>query len=208
MEAELIGATIGTACFVVGIQIIFYTGKFENEYSNKIDAIKVIIQAKMEKRLEEFCLKKYPNINQPEGEVKKWVEIRKDGKNVIFKETEKNSGEPVNPFELSDLVDYSTQYNEWANFLMEGKARYRQIGIIVVVFGIAIIVPSLLFGILSPNQFLTIEQYNEFISNVFGFSFLFWFIISFFLVQVVWAQRIALKKIDNVYMKVKENLDI
>lgn len=209
MEIELIGSTVGAVFFGIGVQIIFYTGKFEMEYSNKIDVIKTIIKKKLEDELDKFFKLKYTNhfignINNKKSS-NKWKKVSED----VFKtDLTVSDIEPVNPFDLNEIVEISNEYEDWANFLVESKSRLRRIGLCIIAFGVAIIAPSVYYGFIDPNNFLSATEYQNAIDSLIVFTFFVWFIIGMFLFQQGSEHGKILKMIDERYMKVKENIDI
>jgi len=193
MEIELIGATVGTALFIVGVQIIFYTKRFEDEYGDKIDAIKTILKSNIEKMLRDLFKRRYFSHIDKEDKGT-WKERSMTG--AIFSEIlSEEDKELVNPHELDNIVDASAKYNMWSNFLVNGKRIWREIGMIVILFGVIIILSSILYSFTQSEDIIL-------------FTFFFLMILGGVLFSLAMSQRENLIKIDETYMKVQEEIDI
>lgn len=193
MEIEMIGATVGTAFFIVGVQIIFFTKRFEDEYGDKIDVIKTIIKSNIEMMLRELFEKKYLSHIQKEGKGT-WKEHSMSG--AIFSEISSlEDNELSNPHELDNIVEASAKYDTWATFLVNGKKVWRQIGMVVVLFGATIVISSVVYGFTESPDIIIFAT----------FAFL---MLGTLLFNLCVIQRNNLRKIDETYMKVQEEMDI
>lgn len=196
MEIELIvgliagGVAVFTSLLIVGVQINFNTKNFEEEYSDKVEMIKVILKGRIDRLILDLLKSKMKDFKS-EG-FKNWKAVET---NVFIELLNKQEHEIVNPTELDDVIETSSQLDEWSNFIVDGKNCLRNIGILIIIFGIFILL-----------SFIVLILTEDF--GLIPLIVLIGIIIITPLIASCFERRAMLKKVDETYKKVQAGRDI
>lgn len=157
-ELIAVGTGVFTACLVVGVQLIFYTRHFEEEYGSKVEKITLITNWKLDKELIRLCKSKFGREEIPE-EFREWTsvfpetleDIRfKDESEVeVFPEYVLEEGyfELVSLKELDTIVDTVSDLKRWYECITDGKTQLRGVGKNLIYLGIIAFAGSIVYSI-------------------------------------------------------------
>ena len=130
-ELAAIAATVCTACIIVGVQIIFYTKSFEDEYKEKIDKICEIRRWELDEKVKKLCT---PYVKSKGDEIEDFNENRE-----IFPEFREDIQQGL----LDDVVKGTKEFYIWVEKISEGKRYLRRLGVLIILFGVS----AFVFGI-------------------------------------------------------------
>lgn len=195
METELMvglivgGAATFTSLLIVGIQIIFYTKTFEEEYRDKVEKIKLRLKTKIDEFILDLTTSKM-------GELLSIIQKKKDNKKINKKKIlEDFSHELIEVHELDELLEYTYKHNKWSHFMVDCKGYIRKIGVCVIVSGIIVI---LFFSL------------AVFIKNLEIISFMFFTLlfIGLFMLSNISEYHKNLKNVDKTYERLQTGLEL
>lgn len=206
-ELITVGAAIFTACLVVGVQIIFYTRHFEEEYSDKVEKITLITNWKLEKELRRLFRSKFETEEMPEGD-REWTQVfpetledirfKAEPEVEVFPEyiAEEGYYELVNLEELDTIVEMVSKLKKWFDCITNGKNQLRNIGKYLIIIGFIILTGAISYAIV-PEIILIV---------FFGYIATF---AAHKLYENIGNYRRILTEIDEAYKKVqKRSMDI
>jgi hypothetical protein len=124
-EVGFIAATVCTACIIVGVQVIFYTKSFEEEYKEKIDKIREIRRWELDEKVKKLCT---PYMKSKGDEIEDSSENRE-----IFPEFREDIRQNL----LDAVVKGAQGFYPWFDKIPEGKRYLRQLGGLIILFGVS-----------------------------------------------------------------------
>lgn len=124
-ELAAIAATVCTACIIVGVQIIFYTKSFEDEYKEKIDKIREIRRWELDEKVKKLCT---PYVKSKGDGIEDFNENRE-----IFPEFREDIRQGL----LDDVVEGTKECYIWVEKIPEGKRYLRRLGGLIILFGVS-----------------------------------------------------------------------
>jgi len=179
MNIELLGAAaIVVTLLGLGVQIIFYTKSFGEEYEKKRDAIREVKNT--------FLV----------DEIGKLIKMLKDKGSTKLTESDKqiilDEGAPIRQFEtLASIRRMAMDVEEWVGIVEYGKALIRKLGLTLIGNGVIV---AIIFSFLILDNVLIASLICIYILGPFLFL-LIYFAVGFTLI---------LKKIDIEYISVMQ----
>ena len=183
-------AAIFTSLLVVGVQIIFYTKSFEEEYGEKVEKIKFKLKNNVDRFILDMIREKLRKI---QSSVPK--DDKKENKSVFSNLLDEIPFELIEMPELDELIEMTAKHNLWSQFTVLGKKNIRRIGILIIGIGITVLF------------FSGIAIFFEDVS-VLAFMFIILFFLGVSLFSCCSDYHQQLKSIDDTYEKYQAGLEI
>lgn len=196
MQVELIVAIITaivaifTSLLVAGLNLIFKTKAFEDEYTEKVEKIQITLKTKMDRYVIDMIKNKIKNLQ--EAGFKRWKEIDTPVFSDFLNEMKYQL---VSPRELDELFAATSDYDMWSQFIIDGKKVIRIIG------GLMVFIGAYVAGVL--GLFIYLER-----SDILVIGSFFGIFIGMYTIQQVNIYRNYLKRVDETYRKVQLGIEI
>lgn len=196
MDTQLIvglivgGAATFTSLLLVGVQIIFYTKHFEDEYNNKVEKIKF----RLKTTIDEFIL------NLITSNIKELIAVslksNKNSKTLDNKKLLEEIGhELIEVHELDELLEATAKHNAWSEFMVDCKRLLRRIGICVIISGLVVLI------------FFSVTVALENI-DIIAFMIISLIFLSIFLFGLISEFHNNLKDVDKTYQRLQAGLEL
>lgn len=183
------GAATFTSLLLIGIQIIFYTKSFEEEYNEKVERIKL----KIKTEIDEFILNL---ISEKLKELLPIFKKNQGNKKISSKHLLKQiDDELIRVHELDELLESTYKHNKWSHFMVDCKRKIRTIGICIILIG------------LSVMAFSAISIYLQTL-EIFVFLLFIFFFLGMFIYGHIDEYRKNLKEVDETYERLQSGLDV
>ena len=182
------GAAIFTSLLIVGVQIIFHTKSFEEEYSNKVAKIKLKLKTTIDGQILTI-------VNRVLEELVKVKEKQGAEKISDLNISEEIINEIIEVHALDTLIEVTGSHNQWCNFIVRCKELIRRIGAAVILSGLTVLI-----------SFIFVIVLNSYDSIPFMFMILFF--IAFFLFGFIAEFRKCLMDVDSTYEKLESGLEL
>lgn len=196
MDVELmVGLIVGgsatfTSLLIVGVQIIFYTKSFEDEYYNKVEKIKL----RLKTDVDEYIIK-LTSVNI--GKIFKLAAEKKyDPKKMKIDDFyDEIKSDLIEIHELDELLDTTFKHNKWTHFMVDCKKLIRQIGSCTIICGL-IILGFFLLAVIIDNL------------EIIPFLIMALFFFGMYLLGLISSYREKLKNVDLAYERLQSGLDL
>lgn len=137
------------ALLVLGVQIIFYTRSFGDEYEGKRDAIKEVKNTLLVEEIDKLF--------ELRGGTRRGGEPPEAGVNIFVDE-----GDEVRHFEsLAEVRQLATEVEEWVGVIERGKSVIRKLGLSVIANGV--IFGAIFTVIVSSGDMVLVSYIAEYV---------------------------------------------
>ena len=182
------GAATFTSLLIVGVQIIFYTKSFEEEYADKVKKIKFKLKTTIDDQVFDIARKVLEELIK--------IKEKGDFKKIDIKNLpEESINQIVKVNELNKLIEVTGTYNKWCGFIVQCKSLIRRIGVGVILSGLAVLVSFIIIVSLDDLSLLPLM--------FMALSF-----IGFFLWTIIMEYYNCLKKVDTNYEILESGLEL
>jgi len=191
MVGLIIGGTATfTSLLIVGIQIVFYTKSFEEEYGDKVEKIKFRLKTTIDEFILKLIASTFKELLPIISKIKKGTEAINDKKLL-----EEIGHDLIKVHELDELLEATSKHNEWSEFMVDCKCIIRRIGISIISGGLIVLIFFIISVAIEDIGFL-------------AFMGMALFFLAFILAGFISEYHNKLKKIDKTYQIVQAGLEV
>lgn len=182
------GAATFTSLLIVGVQMIFYTKSFEEEYADKVKKIKFKLKTTIDSNV-------FSIVSNVLNELLK-IKGKKDSEKIDLKKLpEETINQIVKVNELNKLIEVTGTHNEWCSFIVRCKSLIRKIGVGIILSGLTVLI-----------SFIIIVSLDDF--DLLPLMFMALMFIGVFIWMNVTEYSKCLKKADTTYEKLESGLEL